>query len=87
MLFNDLLFQRGWFDEHAPRYESHRLTLREEFSFLVEPGFPRLVESNLPNGVGDVNYALSLSACKAFQVETSEMLATLAGCEHFNSTI
>lgn len=76
-LFNDLLFHRGWLDEHAPRYESHRLTLREELTFRVEPGFPRLVEVDLPDGVGDVNYALALPACKAFQVETGVVLAAL----------
>jgi hypothetical protein len=77
-LFNDSLFHRGWLDEHAPRYESHRLTLREEIGFRVQAGFPRLVEAHLPEGVGDVNYALSLSACKPFQVAADEMLAALA---------
>ena len=36
------------------------------------------IEVDLPDGVGDVNYALSLPACKAFQVETGVMLAALA---------
>jgi len=77
-LFNDSHFHRGWLDEHAPRYESHRLTLREEIAFRVQSGFPRLVEVHLPEGVGDVNYALSLPACKPFQVKADEMLAALA---------
>lgn len=86
-LFNDLLFHRGWLDEHAPRYESHRLTLREELAFRVDSGFPRLVEVDLPDGVGDVNYALSLPACKVFQVETGVMLATLAELSSPDSTL
>jgi hypothetical protein len=85
-LFNDLLFHRGWLDEHIPRYESHRLTLREELIFRVEPGFPRLVEGNLPEGVGDVNYALSLSASKGFQIEVTEMLTALAETPQSNPT-
>lgn len=76
-LFNDNLFHRGWLDEHAPRYESHRLTVREELVFRVDPGFPRLVEVDLPDGVGDVNYALSLPSCKPFEVDPSVMLAEL----------
>jgi hypothetical protein len=77
-LFNDLLFHRGWLDEHAPRYESHRLTVRNELSYRVQAGFPRLIESNLPAGVGDVNFALVLAACGPFAVPLSEMLETLA---------
>lgn len=76
-LFNDLLFHRGWLDEHAPRYESHRLTLREQLAYRVETGFPRLVEGDLPDGVGDVNYALSLSSCEAFQMSSDEMIKKL----------
>lgn len=77
-LFNDLLFHRGWLDEHAPRYENHRLTVRNELSYRVQSGFPRLIESNLPSGVGDVNFALSLAACVPFAIPLSEMLEKLA---------
>jgi len=78
-LFNDLLFQRGWLDEHTPRYESHRLTLREEFTYQVAEGFPRLVEGDFPTGVGDVSYDLALAACGPFTVPLQEMLALLVG--------
>jgi hypothetical protein len=84
-LFNDLLFSRGWIDNHSSRYESHRLTIREELVFRVESSFPRLVEKNLPNGVGDVNYALSLAACKDFKVVLDDMLATLLEINSANS--
>jgi hypothetical protein len=77
-LFNDLLFHRGWLDEHAPRYENHRLTVRNELSYRVQSGFPRLIESNLPSGVGDVTFALALAACVPFAIPLSEMLETLA---------
>lgn len=77
-LFNDLLFQRGWIDEQAQRYENHCMTLREELVFRVVPGFPRLLERDLPVGVGDVNFALSLAACQPFSISLSQMLQTLA---------
>jgi hypothetical protein len=77
-LFNDLLFHRGWLDEHAPRYDSYRLSVRNELSYRVQSGFPRLIESSLPSGVGDVNFALSLAACVPFAIPLSEMLETLA---------
>ena len=77
-LFNDRLFDRGWLDAHAPRYEDRRLMVREEITCRVVAGFPRILESELPIGVGDVNYALSLAACMPFAVSLQEMQDTLA---------
>lgn len=85
-LFNDLLFHRGWLDEHAPRYDSHRLTLREELTYRVQPGFPRLVEHDLPPGVGDVNFAIALAACEPFAVALHRMLETLVATPDANSS-
>ena len=77
-LFNDHLFHRGWLDEHVPRYESQRLTVREELAFRVVPGFPRLLEHDLLPGIGDVNYALNLAACASFRVTVGDLVEILA---------
>jgi len=68
----------GYFDAHAPRYEGRRFSLRRELTFRIGRGFPRLVERDLPEGVGDVSYALSLAACREFSVAPGEMTAELA---------
>jgi hypothetical protein len=76
---NDCLLERGWLDAYAGRYESHRWTVRAEHTFHVRQGFPRLVELNLPTGVGDVNFAISLAACEPFAVPfaiVTQMLAS-----------
>jgi hypothetical protein len=78
LLFNDLLLQRGWIDELAHKHESRRLSIRDELIFRIRPGFPRLVENDLPNGVGDVNYAVSLAACEPFRILRSSMLEVIA---------
>lgn len=78
MLFNDLLLQRGWIDDLAPKHETRRLSIREELNFHVQPGFPRLIETDLPTGVGDVNYALSLPSCEPFRILRSNLLELLA---------
>jgi hypothetical protein len=80
-LFNDRLLEDGYLDAHAPRYEGRRFCLRREMTFRVGRGFPRLVERDLPEGVGDVSYALSLAACKEFSVLPGEMVARLADSE------
>ena len=76
--FDDHLLDAGYFDAHAPRYEGKRFSLRRELSFRVRQGFPRLLERDLAEGVGDVSYALSLSACRDFSVAPGAMTAQLA---------
>ena len=76
--FDDHLLDAGYFDTHAPRYEGRRFSLRRELAFRIGQGFPRLVERDLPEGVGDVSYALSLVACREFSVAPGEMTAGLA---------
>jgi len=75
--FNDRLLDRGWLDAHVSRYEGRRWTVRGERTYEVRLGFPRLVEVDLPAGVGDVNFAVSLAACEPFAASVSVMLAAL----------
>lgn len=76
--FNDRLLERGWLDGFDARYDGRRWTVRQEFTYRIRPDFPRLVESELPLGVGDVNFALSLAACEQFAVPISEMLKAIS---------
>lgn len=41
--------------------------------------FPRLVEADLPAGVGDVSFAVSLATCEPFAAPVSAMLDALVG--------
>ena len=77
--FNDRLLDRGWLDTHASRYEVRRWTVRSERNYQVRRGFPRLVEVDLPAGVGDVNFAVSLAACEPFAAPVTAMLKTVVG--------
>lgn len=77
-LFNDHLIEAGWLDAMASRYEGRRLALRAEHTYCVAGGFPRIVESGLPNGIGDVGYAISLNACAAFEVPHEAMYSPAA---------
>jgi hypothetical protein len=76
--FNDRLLDRGWLDAHASRYEGRRWTVRGERTYQVRRGFPRLVEVDLPAGVGDVNFAVSLAACEPFATPVAGMAGVLA---------
>jgi hypothetical protein len=78
-LLDDGLLEAGWLDAHASRYEGRRLTVREELSFQVGEGFPRLVEHSLPRGVARVSYHIDLNVCRAFAVSTEAMLVAVGG--------
>ena len=75
--FEDELLMAGFLDAHALRYSARGYTVRSASSFRVGPGFPCLVEAQMPVGVGDVSYALSVAACEPFKVSDADVNAAL----------
>ena len=78
-VLEDMLLSAGYVDEHARRYQGTSYTVRWTLCALVQTGFPRLTEADLPPGVGDVSYSLSLDACKAFGLDLDELIERLGG--------
>lgn len=68
----------GYHDAHAGRYAERGYLVRSETTFQVRRGFPRLVEKDLPTGVGEVSYGLSLAAVEPFAIEPGTAVARLA---------
>lgn len=77
--FEDMLLSAGYLDAHASRYAEQGYFVRLEKLYRVRRGFPRLVESDLPVGVGDTNYGLNLAACEPYVVDMSELKSALSG--------
>jgi hypothetical protein len=86
-LFDDYLLHAGWVDSAASHYESRRWTIRREQTFQVADRFPRITETMLPAGIGDVSYALDLEACSEFAMDIATVLAALAGGISFDRTL
>jgi len=70
----NLLFEVGYLDIHATRYENIGYTIREHNYFKVGADFPKIIESDLRNGVGDVRYTISVAECKRFSIPESEII-------------
>lgn len=70
------LHEAGYLDAHAHLYD-HSYTVRSEELFRVEDGFPRIVD--LPEGLGDLTYSVLVGACRPYQADIEEYLATLRG--------
>jgi hypothetical protein len=73
----NLLFEIGYLDIHGTRYENIGYTIREHNYFKVEKDFPKIIESDLRNGVGDVRYTISVFECKRFSITESEVIALI----------
>lgn len=76
-LLEDRLIAYGYVDAHEPLYRHVGYTLRDTSTFRIAAGFPRIVESDLPGGVGRVHYDLAIAACEPFAAPEREMLANL----------
>jgi len=75
--FEDSLLAADYLDVHATRYADHGYLVRSARLFRVGRGFPRIVESILPEGTGDVSYGLSVAACQPHAVDMAELRAAL----------
>jgi len=73
----NLLFEVGYLDIHIARYENIGYTIREHNYFKVGADFPKIIESDLRNGVGDVRYTISVAECKRFSVLESKVIAMM----------
>jgi hypothetical protein len=72
-LFEDLLLDAGYLDRHEQLYEDVAYAVRSHHAFHVRDGFPRLTETALPPGVGDLSYSVVISNCVPFTVEDEEL--------------
>jgi hypothetical protein len=66
-LFAERLLEAGYLDSDASGY-SLRFSLRSLRFFDVKGDFPRIVESDLRKGVGDVRYSILQSECERYAI-------------------
>jgi hypothetical protein len=71
--FNEKVFNYGYIDSEADHYEEEGFTALHNGTYKVEEGFPRLIQDEIPDGVGDVKYSIVLNACHDFQVNIDDI--------------
>lgn len=72
-LFEDKLQKAGYIDAAADCY-IEGYTIREIYSFKVAENFPRIIRKNIPVGVYDLEYAISIDQCKDFAIEDEKLI-------------
>ena len=78
-LFEEKLRSWGYLDVHSVHYADVSYVVRAHGFYHVMGGFPRLVESDIPDGVGDVRYSVALAACAAYQMAPEAAAALMVG--------
>jgi len=71
--FDNLLIEAGYVDSHRAKYDSTGYSVRESAVFLIENDFPRIRESDIRLGVGDVKYSISVAQCRSHEISFSEL--------------
>ncbi len=76
-IFETLLFEAGYLGVNSSYYEKTGYIKREVNFFKVAETFPRIIEKDLRNGVGDVHYSITVAECRHFAVNESDILAIM----------
>lgn len=78
-IFEDRLFTAGYLDIHRKRYDRIGYTTRRFGVFRVTEDFPRLVEADLPIGVGNVRYSITVDRLSDFEVSKEFLERAITG--------
>lgn len=76
--FNNLLTRVGYHDHHESHYLGEEYAIRERFVYDVKEGFPRIIESQLPAGLGKVSYEVDAGSCEPFLISEVAVLDSLS---------
>jgi hypothetical protein len=77
--FETQLFKAGYIDKHRVKYKKIGYGDRDIQFFHVDERFPRIIETDLQPGVGDVHYSIDLSVCKQFKESEEDFISELEG--------
>ena len=70
--FDIKLAKYGYHESHSSRY-NNGFSVNDMKLYNVIDGFPRLLQSNLPEGVGDLKYTIVVAACAPFVIKSEIM--------------
>ncbi len=74
-LFKAKLFEANYSESQEHLYINRHYQLRKENFFHIKDDFPRIRESELREGVGDVTYSISISSLESYKVTEQQVLS------------
>lgn len=76
--FREKLLKYGYLDEAAEQYPTGYF-VRDEYTFEVKEGFPRVIKTDLKPGVVDILYAVNIAQCMLYTVDKVLLWTFLKG--------
>ena len=76
--FDEKLKKYGYFDEATDSYTIGYYQ-RDNYCFSVEDGFPKITKSNLPQGVSNLTYRISIALCIPYAQSIESVFKVLKG--------
>lgn len=71
------LLEIGYFEHHHDLYKSTGYSIRQTICYQITEDFPRITESMIPSGIGDVKYSLVISVNENWLVDISEIITAI----------
>lgn len=81
--FREKLLRVGYLKAHQIVYEEYGYQIRAENFFIVKNDFPRITESMVPQGVGDVKYSIVLSGLDQYSCNESNIFELISHARTF----
>lgn len=75
--FNVKLYEAGYFEIHQHFYKNICYQVRNENIYHVTGDFPRIIETSLAKGVGDVKYSVIVADCTTYSVNERNLFKNL----------
>jgi hypothetical protein len=72
--FNEGLIEVGYLDIHQYLYDKQLYQVKEVMHFEVRDGFPRITRDQIPEGIRNIKYQISIDRCKPFSIDTSNII-------------
>ena len=78
-LFEDKLFEAAYLTGHESSYAGTGYAKRNVDVFKIAEGFPRIIERDVPDGVGDISYSILVAECKHFEAKMRDLRKEVGG--------
>jgi len=73
-LFKLKLLESGYYEIQRPLYNEKGYKIRQENIYRVTGNFPRIIESQIQTGIGDVSYSIILSESEEFRINNETLI-------------
>ena len=85
-MFEEKLMESGYLNVHRNRYVDMKYIIREASYYDIKNNFPRIIESNIMHGIGEVHYSIDLAYCETYKISLEELSQNLLGASDTNGS-